>query len=245
MLDFLERLISTLDLETAWRDLCDEMATHGFDRVVYGFTRFSTGNSIGPREDALVLSNHEPRYFKRFMDEHHYEHAPLTRWAMQNTGACSWSRIGEDYNEMTPRERAVVDLNKANGVIAGYSISFPSPSSRARGVIALTARPGLKQAEVDEIWGRDGRQIELKCNVAHLKIASLPHAGVRPGLSRRQIEVLEWVADGKTNLDIATIMGVSAATVEKHLRLAREKLDVDTTAQAVLKATFQNQMFVL
>jgi hypothetical protein len=41
------------------------------------------------------------------------------------------------------------------------------------------------------------------------------------------------------------IMGLTSATVEKHLRLAREALAVDTTAQAVLKASFSNQMFVL
>jgi len=33
--------------------------------------------------------------------------------------------------------------------------------------------------------------------------------------------------------------------VEKHLRLARENLNVETTAQAVLKAAFLNQMFVI
>ena len=51
--------------------------------------------------------------------------------------------------------------------------------------------------------------------------------------------------DGKTTQDIAFLLGLTAATVEKHLRLAREALDVDTTAQAVLKAAFYNQMFVL
>jgi LuxR family transcriptional regulator len=40
-------------------------------------------------------------------------------------------------------------------------------------------------------------------------------------------------------------MGLTAATVEKHLRLAREALDVETTAQAVLKAAFYNQMFTI
>ena len=40
-------------------------------------------------------------------------------------------------------------------------------------------------------------------------------------------------------------MGLTSATVEKYLRLAREALDVDTTAQAVLKASFQNQIYVL
>ena len=48
---------------------------------------------------------------------------------------------------------------------------------------------------------------------------------------------------GKTTT-IAMIMGLTAATVEKHLRLAREALDAETTAQAVVKASFQKQIFV-
>ena len=77
----------------------------------------------------------------------------------------------------------------------------------------------------------------------HLKVISLPYNNLRCKLTRRQRQVLEWVGDGKTMQDIATIMGLTSATVEKHLRLARAALDVDTTAQAVLKASFQNQIF--
>ena len=40
-------------------------------------------------------------------------------------------------------------------------------------------------------------------------------------------------------------MGLQPATVEKHLRLARETLNVETTAQAVLKASVQNQMYLV
>jgi LuxR family transcriptional regulator, quorum-sensing system regulator SdiA len=80
-------------------------------------------------------------------------------------------------------------------------------------------------------------------NVFHLKATSLPYTGVNP-LTARQREVLEWVGDGKTMLDIAAILGVAPATVEKHLRLAREALGVETTAQAVLKASYKNQIFI-
>jgi LuxR family transcriptional regulator len=46
------------------------------------------------------------------------------------------------------------------------------------------------------------------------------------------------VCDGKTAQDIALLTVFSAATVEKYLGLAREALDVESTAQAVL----DNQM---
>src|SRR6185295_14331826 len=37
------------------------------------------------------------------------------------------------------------------------------------------------------------------------------------GLTQRVAEVLLWVAQGKTNADIATILGISESTVKKHL----------------------------
>jgi LuxR family transcriptional regulator len=47
-------------------------------------------------------------------------------------------------------------------------------------------------------------------------------------------KALDVLDDGKTAQSIALLMGLSAATVEKHLRLAREALDVESTARAVL-----------
>jgi LuxR family transcriptional regulator len=74
---------------------------------------------------------------------------------------------------------------------------------------------------------------------------SLPHLTTSgEKLTDRQREALEWVSDGKTTQDIATLMGVTQATVEKHLRLARTGLGVETTAQAVIRAAFQNQIFL-
>jgi LuxR family transcriptional regulator len=81
--------------------------------------------------------------------------------------------------------------------------------------------------------------------VAHLCILQLPAAGQRRLLTARQTEVLELVADGKTMQDIAILLERNVATVEKHLRGARDALGVETTAQAVRKASVLNQIFRL
>ncbi|MEL7089988.1 MAG: helix-turn-helix transcriptional regulator, partial [Planctomycetota bacterium] len=104
---------------------------------------------------------------------------------------------------------------------------------------------GMSQDEVDAMWDEHGNDIQLMNNIAHLKILTLPYVSPKRVLTRRQREALEWVGDGKTMQDIAVLMGLTSATVEKHLRLAREALAVETTAQAVLKAAFANQMFIL
>jgi DNA-binding response OmpR family regulator/DNA-binding CsgD family transcriptional regulator len=54
-------------------------------------------------------------------------------------------------------------------------------------------------------------------------------------LTPREAEVLSWLAKGKTNRDIADILGMSPRTVNKHLEHIFEKLGVETrTAAAAL-----------
>ena len=223
------------------------MAEYGFDRLIYGYTRYRTATSLGDPDDFLLLTNHDPCYTNVFVGEGLYFNAPMVRWALENDGACSWSvlRHMTDSGTLTPEERRVIDFNQVHGVTAGYSISFKSLSPRTKGAIALTAQKGVTQSEVDALWSRCGEQILALNNVAHLRILSLPYTAPGRALTPRQREVLGWVGDGKTIQDIATIMGLTPATVEKHLRLARQALSVETTAQAVLKAAFQNQIFFL
>lgn len=51
-------------------------------------------------------------------------------------------------------------------------------------------------------------------------------------LTPRETEVLSWLAKGKTNRDIADILGMSHRTVNKHLEHVFEKLGVETRAAA-------------
>jgi len=55
-------------------------------------------------------------------------------------------------------------------------------------------------------------------------------------LSSREAEVLFWVSQGKKNSTIGTILGVSTATVEKHLEHILKKLKVETRTAAALYA---------
>jgi LuxR family transcriptional regulator len=247
LVEHLERVIEASSIEEIWSLHLAKMDEYGFSRLLYGFTRFRTTNSFGSAEDVLVLSNHPEEYLAAFVQSGAYAQAPMVKWAAANEGACSWRLIGEvaASGQLTPAQKRILELNERHGVRAGYSISFRDVSVRAKGAIGLCARPGMRQHEVDAIWSEHGREITVINNLTHLRITAMPFASSRRALTPRQREALEWVGDGKTTQDIATIMGLTSATVEKHLRLAREALDVETTAQAVLKASFQNQIFVL
>lgn len=61
-----------------------------------------------------------------------------------------------------------------------------------------------------------------------------PAAALLPNpLTQREMDVLQWVACGKTNRDVAEILGMSPRTVNKHLEHIYEKLGVETRTAAV------------
>ncbi len=56
------------------------------------------------------------------------------------------------------------------------------------------------------------------------------------GLTPRVAETLLWLAQGKTNGDIAVILGISESTVKKHVLEIFEALNVETRTAACLQA---------
>lgn len=56
------------------------------------------------------------------------------------------------------------------------------------------------------------------------------------GLTARATETLLWLAQGKTNPDIATILGITESTVKKHVQEIFEKLGVETRGAATVRA---------
>ena len=67
--------------------------------------------------------------------------------------------------------------------------------------------------------------------------SSLPSSRLQAaGLTPREVEVLQWVARGKTSADIAGILGTSPRTVQKHVERILSKLHVETRAAAVARA---------
>ena len=56
------------------------------------------------------------------------------------------------------------------------------------------------------------------------------------GLTPRAAEALLWLAQGKTNPDIATILGITESTVKKHVQEIFEKLGVETRGAATVRS---------
>ncbi|HEX4265398.1 MAG TPA: response regulator transcription factor [Verrucomicrobiae bacterium] len=65
---------------------------------------------------------------------------------------------------------------------------------------------------------------------------SSPEPLLKLGLTPRATETLLWLAQGKTNADIATILGITESTVKKHVQEIFEKLGTETRGAATVRA---------
>jgi DNA-binding NarL/FixJ family response regulator len=67
--------------------------------------------------------------------------------------------------------------------------------------------------------------------------------GVRPGargaiarFSRRELDVVRLVVDGRSNDEIGARLGIGAKTVESHLRRLFERLDIASRTELATRA---------
>ena len=171
----------------------------------------------------------------------------------------SIAQLRENLRETEP-EVALVDLTLVDGNILREfsSIRMLSPKTR---FIALTSADDqesaiksisegmsaylMKSARPEEIKASiyatvegksmiEGKTLELLLNkLAHSSKSTL--IGLYPQLSRREGEILERIAEGKSNSEIANEFVLSLKTVRNHVSNILVKLGVNSRAAAIVK----------
>ena len=80
---------------------------------------------------------------------------------------------------------------------------------------------------------------EVLATIITARLNSVARTAIWPstiGLNDREVEVLTWVARGKTSAEIAQILGLTKRTVDFHTDNARAKLGAATRTEAAIKA---------
>lgn len=136
---------------------------------------------------------------------------------------------------------------KANPAWAHLPVIFMTGLSETADIVAGFAAGGVdyvvKPVRIEEVLAR----LQTHVRNARETLAareSAPRADLEEStrlleaaLTPRETEVLSWLAKGKTNRDIADILGMSHRTVNKHLEHIFEKLGVETRAAAAALAS--------
>jgi DNA-binding NarL/FixJ family response regulator len=110
---------------------------------------------------------------------------------------------------------------------SGYVLKSASKEDLLRAIRAVKQGAGFLQAEV------------TKPLLRRLALDARADAE-RSNLTLREIQILEFLAEGKSNKEIASFLSISDETVKTHLKRLYEKLGASDRAQAVAIALRQN-----
>jgi DNA-binding NarL/FixJ family response regulator len=145
----------------------------------------------------------------------------------------------------TPQAQKLLADNLQNG--AGDELVLPAPmlqwleqAQKGRAgskTPAMASFPENEQLRL-QYMGKLGPN-EFLLRLAKDSSANIPaQFSSELGLTTREGEVLSWLSKGKTNRDIAQILGLSPRTVDKHLEQIYAKLGVENrTAAAAVAAS--------
>ena len=199
--------------------------SYGLDHVAYAGSNPVTGRVFGQMTYSEEWQSH-------YLANAFYNIDPTLHEARRSIAPVDWSRLDRSENFRTVF-RAAHDFGISD---QGLTVPVRGPLGDVGGLSVTTS------LNVNE-WQSLRREIikDLQAFAVHIhdKVVTSDsplNTIMAPQLSSREIEILQWIAAGKSQQDIGDILSISHRTVEVHLRSARTKLNALTTAQAIGRA---------
>jgi LuxR family quorum sensing-dependent transcriptional regulator len=232
-----------LDISRAAFDFVDEIENASnqhlvmdrFDRELarYGFHAWLiTGlPNPGGRIDPLMMLNGWPQgWTDLYTRLNLVQNDPVVAHCFRSAAPFEWSDA--PYDPLTnPKAKEVMDRATDFRMNQGFCV----PIHTSDGFQAVVTMAG----EQVELGGQVRRALHLMALYTHGKAVELctPKAGPAPRLlTRREREVLQWTAVGKTSSEISQILGVAESTVTAHIKAAAGKFETHNRVATVVTA---------
>lgn len=148
-------------------------------------------------------------------------------------------RLDAEAQLASSLDRAVVVLGRAGELLFATRLAHDLMAKFAATPAALlhTARfAGTDGALLVRHFSEAGRDDTVMLTLEEEHAPPGPAALCALGLTPRQAEVVYWVAQGKSNPEIAVILGTSPRTIDKHMERIFERLGVENRGSAMLVA---------
>lgn len=152
---------------------------------------------------------------------------------MTSVGFC-WSRL-EEMIPLTQRDRLVLERARKEGIGEGFTIPAHVPGETL-GSVSFAVETGvslnLDKLALAQLVGSFA--FEAARQIRRIREPANP----QPKLTDRQRECVVWAARGKSDWEIAQILGISHGTVIMHLKQARERYGVAKRTLLAVHALF-------
>lgn len=186
--------------------------------------------AIGSNVEPLIIAANWPTsWIDRYREKEFFLTDPVARWSRSKQRAFRW----REAMAANPGYETTEIAQEAAGFGFVDGIAIPLKTERLWKVVASLASSQPLSLTTSEI-----AHIETATAYFYQRHEDLVArlAAKRPALTKRELEVLRWCADGKSAWEIGQIMSISETTAISHRKSATNKLDCTTTVQAVVKA---------
>lgn len=235
------RAASTGELPGLLHGICREM---GFDHFALGY-QVDQPVTVGLEADTrhpgwLVLTNWPEAWLDVYAREALAKFDPIILEMRRGNSSFTWDTL-PDLRKLEPAERDVLERARraglGNGVAVAASCSGEHVASTLFAVSSGRTMPAgnIKMAKLVGT---------LALQTAYHLIASERHHPVKDSerLTQRQLDCMLLVARGKTDWEIAQVLGISETTVKWHVNEAKRRYKVPKRMQAILRAVFDGEI---
>jgi LuxR family quorum-sensing system transcriptional regulator CciR len=218
-------LESEEELACALADIADEL----------GFRYFALTHHVDVRRSsaAIRIHNYPGGWAEWFDDQSLGSSDPVHRASNVTSVGFAWSALPEMI-ALTERDRRILELARKEGIGEGFTVPAHVPGE-AHGSCSFACVSGQRMP---------GERLPLLQLVgafafeAARRMRRRQFSGRPVRLTERQRECVIWAARGKSDWEIARILGVSEATVGEHLRHAYERYGVGKRTLVAIHALF-------
>ena len=226
--NFIDRLSSASDPD-ALRDAMADAAA-GLDLSCFAYL------SVPHRPGAAagLVSNYPSAWTQHYLQSHYERLDPVIIQALGHPEPFEWG-LGAESSAPSEPQRELFERAAKFGIRCGFTI----PIHDSRGpTAAVTFAADERQPHFRRCIDEHAPVLQLMAMYFHTHARrKLVPDRVVDGivLSPRELECLEWVAQGKSAWEIGRILGISRRTAAFHLDNAKAKLGVHSICHAVAR----------
>lgn len=206
----------------------------------YGFERIFLGQLVNPAnvplKDILYISDWPDELKAHRKSQMAILHDPIALCALRSKRPFTWAEARAYASRMG---KVVVDMVHDYGITDGMMFPMHALQSISGGV-------SLGGGQKTDLSPTQVRELEIVCQTAYYHLEAMlgpfPYQKLAQ-LTRRETECVQFAAAGKSNWEIATILGIEVDTVKKTLSRAGSKLGAVNRAHIVATAIAKHQIF--
>jgi DNA-binding CsgD family transcriptional regulator len=204
----------------------------GFN-VFVGFNLLDAG---GVLNFAVMFGRTHEAWERRYMEQSYFRGDPICRELVTTSEPLFWSDV-IGRGPLEPAETLMFQEAAEHGLTDGFVTPIKGLDGSLWGV--LLAGSEADAADPDTRAAAHLLSLYYSSLAQRIRRAEQQRLAEPLQLSRRQVECLKWVRQGRSSNDIGDLLGLSGRTVDHYLADACRRLGVRTRHQAVIDAALR------